>query len=592
MKKQFITYLVVTVFSIAVLNWSILAQKRPRIAVFSGPLATIQNSPPLVTSNKARSRIGLPLRTHPDGTPARFDHLAAQRLAVPVEIFIEQFSAHPLEQDAAKLYSPPDGFIDGRGKFHVQRQSSEDKPVYRVILKPEDGLYLFPYMAMQVDGKPWDDNCVFHGASSEKCRQPFYPDASRIFEEIDRGIGGKARSGLGNELSSRAEFDFYRVVPSGGYKRGLAASERTDMGSGDIVPEILGEDFFPYTPDHFRREALQEDLAKVVNQVQKALNSNDYAGAIWLESSPTIQDTTYWLNLLVDTQIPISGNAAQRAHGLVSNDGDRNIIDSVDYILSRVWADQEGRDAVGAVMVQDEQIFTARQVEKQDARPGGYRAAGDYGGVIGTIGEPGPVTLWFKPTTRHTWKSEVNFSKLPDTIGGVTSKDGQLTRVAVRVRDDKGWIIGKAIPKVTAVRYDPWAKDSSNSFPEQEVEIFARMEKNLNEHPLAGFILEGTTPYGNVKESMVQALEIAALSGMPVVRVSRGDEGGMLEVIENNFTIEGNNLVTAKARLLLMAAIMKLGSFPPAVDPKNPTVHEIKAVQEKINLYQEIFNSH
>ena len=96
-----------------------------------------------------------------------------------------------------------------------------------------------------------------------------------------------------------------------------------------------------------------------------------------LESSPTIQDTTYWLNLLVDTQIPISGNAAQRAHGLVSNDGDRNIIDSVDYILSRVWADQEGRAAVGAVMVQDEQIFTARQVEKQDARPGGYRAAGD-----------------------------------------------------------------------------------------------------------------------------------------------------------------------------------------------------------------------
>ena len=592
MKKPFITYLVVTVFSIAVLNWPILAQKRPRIAVFSGPLATIQNSPPLVTSNKARSRIGLPLRTHPDGSAARFDHLAAQRLAAPVEVFIEQFSAHPLERDADNLYAPPDGFMDGRGKFHVQRQSPEDKPVYRVILKPEDGLYLFPYMAMQVDGKPWDDDCVFHGASPEKCRQPFYPDASRIFEEIDRGIGGKARSGLGNELSSRAEFDFYRVVPSGGYKKGLTASERTDMGSGNISPEVLGKDFFPYTPDHFRREALQEDLAKVVNQVQKALNSNDYAGAIWLESSPTIQDTTYWLNLLVDTQIPISGNAAQRAHGLVSNDGDRNIIDSVDYILSRAWADQEGRDAVGAVMVQDEQIFTARQVEKQDARPGGYRAAGDYGGVIGTIGEPGPVTLWFKPTTRHTWKSEVNFSKLPDTIGGVTSKDGQLTRVTVRVRDDKGWIIGKAIPKVTTVRYDPWAKDSSNSFPEQEVEIFARMEKNLNEHPLAGFVLEGTTPYGNVKESMVQALEIAALSGMPVVRVSRGDEGGMLEVIENNLTIEGNNLVTAKARLLLMAAIMKLGSFPPAVDPKNPTVHEIKAVQEKINLYQGIFNSH
>jgi hypothetical protein len=32
----------------------------PRIAVFSGPTATIQNSPPLVTSGKARAQHGLP----------------------------------------------------------------------------------------------------------------------------------------------------------------------------------------------------------------------------------------------------------------------------------------------------------------------------------------------------------------------------------------------------------------------------------------------------------------------------------------------------------------------------------------------------
>ena len=33
---------------------------KPRIAVFSGPTATIQNSEPLVTSNKAREKYGLP----------------------------------------------------------------------------------------------------------------------------------------------------------------------------------------------------------------------------------------------------------------------------------------------------------------------------------------------------------------------------------------------------------------------------------------------------------------------------------------------------------------------------------------------------
>ena len=78
----------------------------------------------------------------------------------PVEVFIEQFSAHPLEQDAAQLYAPPDGFLDVDGIFHKQRQSPQDKPVYRVTLNPEDGPYLLPYMALQASGDPWDDDCA------------------------------------------------------------------------------------------------------------------------------------------------------------------------------------------------------------------------------------------------------------------------------------------------------------------------------------------------------------------------------------------------------------------------------------------------
>jgi hypothetical protein len=41
---------------------------KPRIAHLAGSNATIQNSPPLVTSNKARVRHGLPLLTNADGT--------------------------------------------------------------------------------------------------------------------------------------------------------------------------------------------------------------------------------------------------------------------------------------------------------------------------------------------------------------------------------------------------------------------------------------------------------------------------------------------------------------------------------------------
>src|SRR3954470_17001479 len=154
-----------------------------RIAVFSGPTATVQNSEPLVTSNKAREKYGLPARKNEDGSAPRFDPLRPQRLAAPVTVYVRQFSAHPLERDAADLYGPPDGYVDSKGAFHKERTSSADEPVYEITLKPDDGLYPMPYMARQADGKPWEDQTAHPLAPAAKTRQTFYPDASRIFEE-------------------------------------------------------------------------------------------------------------------------------------------------------------------------------------------------------------------------------------------------------------------------------------------------------------------------------------------------------------------------------------------------------------------------
>ena len=103
--------------------------QRPKIAVFSGPTATIQNSEPLVTSNKARRKYGLSLRPNPDRRPARFDVLRPQYLAAPITIYIKQFSAHPLERDAAELYAPPDGYI---GSDERLVRSRRDKAIFRV----------------------------------------------------------------------------------------------------------------------------------------------------------------------------------------------------------------------------------------------------------------------------------------------------------------------------------------------------------------------------------------------------------------------------------------------------------------------------
>src|SRR3989449_7199990 len=561
---------------------------KPKIAIFSGPTATIQNSEPLVTSNKARAQHDLPLRTNPDGSPMRFDGLRPQRLAAPVTVYVEQFSAHPLERDAAELYALPDGYLDPSGVFHTERQGPRDTPVYEVTLRPEDGLYLLPYMARQANGQAWEDDGAMPQAPAAQCRQPFYPDASRLFEEIDRlGIGD---DGLASLLSAKAAFDFYRALPSGGYTQGLPASQRPDVGEGDIAPETLGQDFFPYRPPYLRWEPPMASLARLTNVVQQALASGQYAGAIWLEGSPFVEETSYWLNLLIDTPVPCVGNASQRAHGAVSNDGDRNIIDAVDYILSRIWAHNDGRDSVGVVVIQDEQLFTAREVQKADARPGGYVATGGHGGIVGTMGQPGPPALTFRPVKRHTHTSAVNLSRLPACVEGVRLDHGRLNRVAVPIKDAQGALLATAIPKVTIAKHARYLPADTSGDPGAEGDILARIAKNLREAPLAGFVAEGSAPFASMSNAVEAVLRRATQSGMPVVKVGRGNAEGAVDPTRATLAIAGSNLTATKARLLLMACLLRFGSLPPAVDPRQPTSAELDAVQAKLAEYQSVFD--
>ncbi len=563
---------------------------KPKIAVFSGPTATIQNSEPLVTSNKAREKYGLPPLKHPDGSPVRFDALRLQRLAAPVTVYIEQFSAHPLEADAAELYAPPDGYIDQAGVFHKERQNSTDLPVYEVTLRPQDGLYPLPYMARQANGQAWEGDGAEPRAPAESCRQPFYPDGSRLFEEIDRL--GLADAGTACLLSSKAEFDFYRAAPSAGYKKGLAENRRTDVGQGDIPPETLGKDFFPYRPGYLRKEPPMATLARLTNVVQQAMSTGRYAGAIWLEGSPFVEETSYWLNLLIDTTVSIVGNASQRPHGAVSNDGDRNIIDSVDYLVSRIWADENGRDFIGGVVIQDEQIFTARDVQKADARPGGYIATGGHGGIVGTMGQPGPPALTFRTVKQHTYTSDVNLNRLPPSVFGTRRERNRLTSVSVRIKDERGSLLSTAIPKVTIVKHARYLPEDESGDAAAEVDILARIEKNLREAPLAGFVAEGSAPFGAMSNSVDAALRRATFSGMAVVKVGRGNAEGIVEPQRDPFAIAGNNLTATKARLLLMACLMKFGSLPSAAAPENPTQAEMEAVKAKLVSFQEIFDTH
>ncbi len=292
-------------------------QKSLRIAHMAWPTATIENTPSLVTSNKAREKRGIPARLPERGTAQRFDALPAQRLAAPAKVYVERFCAHPLDR-----------------------------------------------LGIGVDG-------------------------------------------LAGTISALAHVDFHRVLPPGGYTHGLAKSARTDTAEGDIAPERQGHDFFAYQPYHIPVQPVRPVLARITNRVQTILADDRYDGAIWTQGSPSVEGSAYWFNLLIDTRMPIACNGPQRPKGQMTNDAPQNILAPVRSFSSSVWDVGSGRNRLGTRPIQEQQFFAAREVAKGDARPGGYVATVENGGILRQISHQGSVAVTYLPACKQTHCSDV-----------------------------------------------------------------------------------------------------------------------------------------------------------------------------------------
>ena len=381
-------------------------------------------------------------------------------------------------------------------------------------------------------------------------------------------------------------------MPSGGYTKGQAAADRTDMGDGDIAPEVMGRDFFAYRPVHLASSPSRGWMARIVNDIQDILDSGDYLGAVWTQGSPRVEETLYWLNLMLDTTLPVCGNAAQRIHGEISNDGPKNLVDSVDYITSRVWQDGDGKNRAGTVVIQEQQIFASREVQKGEARPRrlcrhrrAWRAAGR--GAPRACRRSSPICRDRSTPISPT----VNRTRLPESVTGYTKSGGGMEAVEVAVKDADGRLLEAAIPKVTITKEGNYSPEAVDSGPDREVDLVAQIDDNLAHAPLAGFVVEGQSPYGSMTNAQRNALMMKAVhSGMPVVRVGRGNNEGFSA--RAGVFLGGSNLTSTKARLVLIACLLKFGALPPAADPSAPTEAETAAIQDRLDLYQAVFDTH
>ena len=173
--------------------------------------------------------------------------------------------------------------------------------------------------------------------------------------------------------------------------------------------------------------------------------------------------------------------------------------------------------------------------------------------------------------------------------------------MSVRIKDDDGSLRGDAIAPVHMVKYGHYMAEEDTTDPDVEVDIMARIERGLAQQASDGAgrsvlprVRAGRRGRHGVSAARARlaALAIAVYSGMPVARVSRGDPEGALPSNPNDLTIEGNNLDATKARVLLRAAMLRLGRLPKARDPRNPTAEEREASVTAITRYQEIFDTH
>jgi len=388
--------------------------------------------------------------------------------------------------------------------------------------------------------------------------QTFLPSAERLFEEIDTlelDEDGRTRV-----LGRLADFAFHRAGAPGGYE---AEGERP------------GVDFFPYGETSRRAEPGFDALLRITNTVQEIADGP--ADAVqWLEGTPVIEETLYWLSLLVDTDKPIVGQVAQRLHRAIGSDGPRNLLDGLGYVVSRAWADAAGADAVGPVLVTDGVVLAARDVVKSAGRPGGY-TAGAYGPVA-VIGPIDRQRVEYRPTRRTTSASDLRLPALPASVPGLHGP--------VRIADGDRRLAPAIAAAVEIVKY--------GRYGDAELEaslVDSRLRALGDRCDLAGFVLEGLAQNGWATQALEGGLRRAVYSGLPVVWTGRGVPAAPAGLPPAPF-VSADGLPAQKARMLLLAALLREGAAPVAADPDAPTAHEQAATRDYTARLQQLFDTH
>jgi L-asparaginase len=185
----------------------------------------------------------------------------------------------------------------------------------------------------------------------------------------------------------------------------------------------------------------------------------------------------------------------------------------------------------------------------------------------------------------------VNITKLPSSVKATRLGAEGLETYDFAVKDGVGKLLASAIPSVSILKEGGYFADDFGDEPAQEPDLAMLIEMKLRSGRLGGFVVEGLVPYGmGTSELRMKMLRKASYMGLPLVKVGRGYPEGFAD--PDPYAIAGLNLTATKARMLLMAALMKFGHLPAAANPEAPTPTEVEALKAAVAAYQLVFDTH
>ncbi|WP_442957730.1 asparaginase [Polaromonas sp.] len=264
---------------------------------------------------------------------------------------------------------------------------------------------------------------------------------------------------------------------------------------GEQVSQIASESF------------TNDNLLKLGKRVSALVKQPDVDGIVVTHGTDTLEETAYFLNLVIRTNKPIVVVGSMRPGTALSADGALNLFDAVSVAASK---DAAGK---GVLVTMNDEIQSGRDVSKTiNIKTEAFKS---QWGPLGMVVEGN--NYWFRaPVKRHTLQSEFNIDEM-DALAPVevVYGYGNVSRTALDA-------VGKSGIKA---------------------------------------LIHGGTGNGSVADRIVPALQDVRARGIQVIRSSRVADGFVLRNAEQPDDkydwVVAHDLNPQKARILAAVAMTK-----------------------------------